>query len=85
MKMTIDNLKLNRIIEYIRTQPFEFERDEVKDDLYFVLRYYKVYDTLSAEEGSITIDELIKFADAYETNEAFLMAEKKYKCTNGKD
>ena len=67
----IDKYKLHRIVEYMKLSDFEFETDEVVENLSNILAYYSLADTeLTDDERYLLIDELLPLAEKFEFREA---------------
>lgn len=68
--MNIDRLKVNRIVEYIKQFPFEFDCFEVIEDLQEILRFYAIEDEFAQTERAEIAKELFNMAEEYEISEA---------------
>ena len=67
----IDRYKINMIVERIKLSSFEFETDEIRDNLYFALAQYGYADVeLTDEENQLLTNELLPLAEQYEFREA---------------
>ena len=70
----MDNIKINRIVNYIKQFAFEYEIDEVKENINGILADFKIYDILSDKEIEILKLELEELAEEYEMREAIRLA-----------
>ena len=72
----MNNLKLNKIIEYIQQQgEFPFDVFDVDEDLQKVLCFFGVYDEFSSDEINILKQNLQKLALNEEFKEAIHITE----------
>jgi len=65
----MDNMKLNKIIGYIKQYPFEYEVQEVEENLSSILLDYGIEDIISEEETQVLRKELTALAEKYEFKE----------------
>ena len=71
----INNMKIHMILEYIKQYDFEFETDEVIENLNEILSSFQIADVeLEDEEYFFLIDELIPIAEQFEFREATHLA-----------
>ena len=70
----IDKYKIHKIVEYIKVFGFEFETDEVIENLNEVLANYDILDFLSDDEYYFLIDELLPMAEQFEFREVGYLA-----------
>ena len=71
----VNEYKLNKIVESIRANGFEFETFEVEENLYGILAFYSMSDIgLSKEEELILKKELMELAEQYEFAEVLYLA-----------
>ena len=71
----IDKYKLHRIVEYMKQLDFEFETDEVIENLSTILTYYGLADAeLTDEEYYFLISELLPLSERFEFREAEYLA-----------
>ena len=67
----IDRQKMHNMVEYMKLSDFEFETDEVVENLSDILAHYGHQDTdLTDDERYLLIDELLPMAERYEMREA---------------
>ena len=63
----IDRHKMHNIVEYMKLSDFQFETDEVVENLGDILDHYGLADTeLTDDERYLLIDELLPLAEGYE-------------------
>ena len=72
--MNETEIKINRIVNYIKQFAFEYEIDEVKENINGILADFKIYDILSEKELEILSLELEELADEFEIGEAIRLA-----------
>ncbi len=71
----IDKHKMHRIVEYMKLSDFEFETDEVIENLSDILAHYGHADTdLTDDEYYLLIAELLPLAERFEFREAGRLA-----------
>ena len=71
----IDHLKINKVVEYIKTRGFEFETFEVMDSLSEILSSYGFLEPdFSSEEKQLLQEELFNLAEEYEFGEVLYVA-----------
>ncbi len=71
----IDNVKMYKIIQYIKQTEFEFEVPEVLEDLDSVLAYYNLMDIdLTEDEKTLLMIELTPLAEQFEFSEVAHLA-----------
>ena len=67
----IDRQKMHNVVEYMKLSDFEFETDEVVENLSDILDHYGLADTeLTDDERYLLIDELLPMAEKFEFREA---------------
>ena len=67
----IDRHKMHNMVEYMKLADFEFETDEVVENLSDILDHYGLADTeLTDDERYLLIDELLPMAERFEFREA---------------
>ena len=67
----IDGQKMHNMVEYMKLSDFEFETDEVVENLSDILAQYGLADTeLTDDERYLLIDELLPLAERFEFREA---------------
>ncbi len=71
----IDKYKINKIVEYIKLSDFEFETDEVIENLDKVLAHYNTVGIdLTDDEYYFLIEELFPLAEQFEFRESAYLA-----------
>ena len=70
----INSYKIHKIVEYIKLFEFNFEVDEVKEDLKNILNHYDILDGMNTDEMKIVSDELVKLAEQFEFSESARLA-----------
>ena len=67
----IDRQKMHNMVEYMKLSDFQFESDEVVENLSDILAQYGLADTeLTDDERYLLIDELLPMAERFESREA---------------
>ena len=71
----IDRQKMHNMVEYMKLSDFQFESDEVVENLSDILAQYGLADTeLTDDERYLLIDELLPMAERFESREAERLA-----------
>ena len=67
----VDRQKMHNMVEYMKLSDFEFETDEVVENLSDILDHYGLADTeLTDDERYLLMDELLPLAEGFEFREA---------------
>lgn len=69
----VDRLRIHRILEFVKScnsELFQYDVDEVLEDMSSILLGYDIYDVLSDDEYYLLIDELLELAEQSEIAEA---------------
>ena len=71
----IDRQKMHNMVEYMKLSDFQFETDEVVENLSDILAQCGLADTeLTDDERYLLIDELLPMAERFESREAERLA-----------
>ncbi len=77
MENETDKQKINRIVEYIKVNsigiPFEFDADQLREELFAILSYYGVNFDLTDAEYEAVVLGLKPLAKQFEIREAMLL------------
>jgi len=72
--MKVDNLKLNKTIEYIKQNDFPFDILDTTESITEILKYFCIQEELNRAEIKILKDELKSIAEKVQTQEISMKA-----------